>query len=542
MALKRTTKKKLRRGAVQGLGVLVLVAIIRLGDWGRIAEVFFDPEVAAEMFPEVWDAAWHTVIYVTLAFAGGIAFGLVLALMRLSSVRVYRIVSLIYIEFFRGIPALVTLSVVGFMIPIAFDGLRVPGLFGPAAVALAIVYSAYMGETIRAGIQAVPKGQIEAARSLGMGPLRTTGTIVIPQAFRIILPPLTNEAVALLKDTSLVYVLGYTSQTIDLFSFSSDAANDSFNATPFMVAAGFYLAMSIPLTRVAARLEKRGDQRQGPGLVSRLRHRSVDPAEMVARVEAVAPPTRRGVEFAGPAIDVCDLHKSFGSLEVLKGIDFEVQEREVVCVIGPSGSGKSTLLRCVNRLEEPTAGQIRIEGEDITDPEADLDAVRTRIGMVFQQFNLFPHLDVLGNLTIAQRRVLGRSREESEAVAVEVLERVGLLEKIGEYPSRLSGGQQQRVAIARALSMNPDMMLFDEATSALDPELVGDVLAVMRSLAEEGMTMMVVTHEMGFARRVADRIVFMDDGVVVEEGPPAQILDAPQHERTQQFLSAVGDR
>ncbi len=239
------------------------------------------------------------------------------------------------------------------------------------------------------------------------------------------------------------------------------------------------------------------------------------------------------------AIEVSQLHKSFGDLEVLKGIDFQVGHGEVVCIIGPSGSGKSTLLRCVNRLEEPTLGRIIVEGIDITDPDVDVDDVRRRIGMVFQQFNLFPHLSVLRNLTIAQRRVLGRRRAEAVEVAKKNMEKVGLLDKIDEYPSHLSGGQQQRVAIARALAMEPDMMLFDEATSALDPELVGEVLAVMRDLAREGMTMMVVTHEMGFAREVADRVVFMDGGVVVEEGPPAQMLTEPREERTRQFLSMV---
>jgi polar amino acid transport system ATP-binding protein len=239
------------------------------------------------------------------------------------------------------------------------------------------------------------------------------------------------------------------------------------------------------------------------------------------------------------AIDVQQLHKSFGDLEVLRGIDFHVRAGEVVCVIGPSGSGKSTLLRCVNRLEEPTAGRILIEGNDITDPDADVDELRSRIGMVFQSFNLFPHLSVLRNLTLPQRRVRKRSRNEAAEVARRNLERVGLLDKIDAYPAHLSGGQQQRVAIARALSMDPDMMLFDEPTSALDPELVGEVLEVMRSLAAEGMTMMVVTHEMGFAREVADRVVFMDGGVVVEEGPPSRVLTDPQHERTRRFLQMV---
>jgi polar amino acid transport system ATP-binding protein len=243
-----------------------------------------------------------------------------------------------------------------------------------------------------------------------------------------------------------------------------------------------------------------------------------------------------------PAIRLEGLRKSFGDHEVLTGIDLTVEPGEVVCVIGPSGSGKSTLLRCVNLLEQPTQGRILIEGVDITDPDCEVDDVRRRIGMVFQQFNLFAHLDVLGNLTIAQRRVLKRSKEESIGVARRMLERVGLSEKERAYPATLSGGQQQRVAIARALCMDPDMMLFDEATSALDPELVGEVLTVMRDLATAGMTMLVVTHEMGFARRVADRVVFMDAGAIVEQGPPEQVLDAPQHERTQRFLSLVHQR
>ncbi len=242
---------------------------------------------------------------------------------------------------------------------------------------------------------------------------------------------------------------------------------------------------------------------------------------------------------AVPAIEIRALCKNFGENEVLKGIDFHVDQGEVVCVIGPSGSGKSTLLRCANRLEEPTSGTVMVEGIDITDRETDLDDVRTRIGMVFQQFNLFPHLSVLKNLTLAQQRAKKRGRAEAVEVARRNLAKVGLSEKADAFPAQLSGGQQQRVAIARALSMDPDMMLFDEPTSALDPELVGDVLEVMKQLAREGMTMMVVTHEMGFAREVGDRVVFMDGGVVVEQGRPEDVLGDPQHERTKLFLSKV---
>ena len=245
------------------------------------------------------------------------------------------------------------------------------------------------------------------------------------------------------------------------------------------------------------------------------------------------------INLNAPAIDVQGLVKHYGDNEVLKGIDLTVHAGEVVCVIGPSGSGKSTLLRSVNMLEEPTGGKIVVEGIDITDPEIDLDRVRARIGMVFQSFNLFPHMNVLGNLTIAQRQVKKRGKAEAEKVAKAMLERVGMSHKVDAYPSQLSGGQQQRVAIARALCMNPDMMLFDEPTSALDPELVGEVLQVMRTLADEGMTMMVVTHEMGFAREVGSRLIFMDGGHILEEGDPREVLANPQHQRTKDFLARV---
>lgn len=238
-------------------------------------------------------------------------------------------------------------------------------------------------------------------------------------------------------------------------------------------------------------------------------------------------------------VQLTELRKSFGANEVLRGINLEVTRGEVVCIIGPSGSGKSTLLRCVNMLETPTSGTVAVGGIELTDPDCDLDAARTSLGMVFQQFNLFPHMTAIENVTVALRKVLKRSRSAAERIAGEQLARVGLSEKALSYPAQLSGGQQQRVAIARALAMGPSVMLFDEATSALDPELVGDVLAVMRSLAEEGMTMLVVTHEMGFARNVADRVIFMDEGVIMEQGKPADVLGNPSVDRTKKFLASV---
>ncbi|MBB5335751.1 amino acid ABC transporter ATP-binding protein [Pectinatus brassicae] len=236
-------------------------------------------------------------------------------------------------------------------------------------------------------------------------------------------------------------------------------------------------------------------------------------------------------------IDIKDLHKSFGEAEVLKGIDLNVEKGEVVVIIGPSGSGKSTLLRCMNYLEVPTGGQVLVDGMDLQ--SADINKIRSEIGMVFQRFNLFPHMTVLDNIVLAPMKVRSITRSEAEKEAMDLLTRVGLANKAQSYPTQLSGGQQQRVAIARALAMKPKVMLFDEPTSALDPEMVGEVLDVMRSLAKDGMTMVVVTHEMGFAREVGTRLLFVDDGKIIEQGIPKDVFEAPQEDRTKLFLSKV---
>ena len=242
---------------------------------------------------------------------------------------------------------------------------------------------------------------------------------------------------------------------------------------------------------------------------------------------------------AGLILDVRELHKSFGPLHVLKGVDLQVRSRELVFIIGPSGSGKSTLLRCCNRLEEPTSGSVRIEGIDICDPGVDINLIRQRIGMVFQSFNLYPHLNALGNITLALRKVLKKSKQEADGAAMQALSRVGLAEKARAFPNELSGGQQQRVAIARALALEPVVMLFDEPTSALDPELIGSVLKVMREMRESGMTMVVVSHEMRFAENAADRVIFMDEGVILEEGPPQKMFNDPEHPRIREFLTRI---
>jgi polar amino acid transport system ATP-binding protein len=238
-------------------------------------------------------------------------------------------------------------------------------------------------------------------------------------------------------------------------------------------------------------------------------------------------------------VSIKDLHKRFGDLEVLKGISLDIKKGEVVVILGPSGSGKSTILRCINRLEEPTSGRIFIDGEEITGSKVDINKMRQRVGMVFQQFNLFPHMTVLQNVTLAPMKVQKKPKQEAEKIGLELLKKVGLLEKANSYPMQLSGGQQQRVAIARALAMRPDVMLFDEVTSALDPELVKEVLDVMKNLAMDGMTMIVVTHEMNFAKEVGDRIILIDGGVIVEENTPDQFFTNPRHERTKRFLNMI---
>jgi ABC-type polar amino acid transport system ATPase subunit len=238
-------------------------------------------------------------------------------------------------------------------------------------------------------------------------------------------------------------------------------------------------------------------------------------------------------------LTISRLRKSFGATEVLKGIDLSVEARELVFIIGPSGSGKSTLLRCINRLEEPSGGSVYFDGREVTSPATDLNALRRSMGMVFQSFNLYPHMTALGNVTLALRKVAGKSRAEADQLGRAALERVGLADRADHTPGQLSGGQQQRVAIARSIALEPRVMLFDEPTSALDPELVGSVLEVMRSLRESGMTMIVVSHEMGFARNAADRVVFMDDGLIVEQGPPAAIFEKPTQDRTRAFIGQI---
>jgi ABC-type polar amino acid transport system ATPase subunit len=267
--------------------------------------------------------------------------------------------------------------------------------------------------------------------------------------------------------------------------------------------------------------------------------RASTPRRKIPAANAGSDKGAAGMNPARPIVEARAIHKHFGALHVLRGVDFTVEERQLVFVIGPSGSGKSTLLRCLNRLEEPSSGSIIVDGIDMLDTRTDINKARQRIGMVFQSFNLYPHMTALGNVSLALRKVQGLDRAEAETRAQRALDRVHLADRADHYPNQLSGGQQQRVAIARAIALEPRVMLFDEPTSALDPELVGGVLAVMRELREDGMTMVVVSHEMSFARAAADRVVFMADGEILEQGPPEQMFNAPRHERMRAFISQI---
>ena len=443
-------------------------------------------------FPLLLQGSLITIEITALSVGFGLIIGMFVGIGRLAHNPVARILSGIYVNFLRGTPLLVQIFIIYFLLPIAL-GQRVDP-FVAAVTACSINSGAYIAEIFRAGIQSIDKGQMEAGRSLGMSWSLTMRTVILPQAFRRIVPPLGNEFIAMLKDSSLVSVIGFE----ELTRRAVDHLDNPWDLRDPVRVAVIYLVLTFSISRLVVPREE-----ADPGM-----------------------------------IHIHDLHKRFGHLEVLKGVDFHVEPSEVVVVIGPSGSGKSTLLRCINHLEVPTKGEVVVDGIPLTSAE-NINRVRAEVGMVFQRFNLFPHMRVVDNITLAPIRVRGLSPEEAGERARVLLDKVGLGDKIRAWPDQLSGGQQQRVAIARALAMQPKVMLFDEATSALDPEMTKEVLGVMKDLAREGMTMVVVTHEMGFAREVGHRVLFMDDGRVVEEGVPGQIFDAPVHERTRAFLSKV---
>ncbi len=526
--------------------------------------------------PFLLEGLWLTLQVFVASMAGGLVLGLLVALMRLSPYRVLWITAWLYIWLIRGTPVLLQLVFL-------FDALPAAGIVmtpvTTAIIGFSLNEAAFSGEIIRGGILSVSRNQTLAAASLGMGPLLTLRRIVLPQAMRAILPAIGNDAISVLKGTSLASVIAVNELTLR----SQQIVAQNFKFFPVFAAAGMmYLAVTTLIAGAQLVLERRvspdaerGRRPLGESALGRFfgfRLPPAEPAAVGARASgarpavsdgAVAPgagrvdlvdlvgaqAARTSSEDGGPFVRCADVWKAYGHRSILQGIDLVVHRGDVVTLMGPSGSGKSTLLRLIAHLEPLDRGEITVGGQYVGYERVDgalrpsrhiaRERARARIGMVFQQFNLFEHLTALENICEAPVRVYGDSPAAALERGVKLLASVGLAHHADHLPARLSGGQQQRVAIARALAISPRVMLFDEPTSALDPELVSEVLGVIRRLAEAGMTMIVVTHEVRFAREVADRIVFMADGRIVEEGTPAEILDRPREARTRQFLQLV---
>jgi polar amino acid transport system permease protein len=493
-----------------------------------------------------------------LAMVLGLLLGLVLALSRLSRYAAIRGAAWFYIWFVRGTPLLLQLVFI-------FDVLPSVGLtfstFTTAVLGFSLNEAAFSAEIIRGGILAVNRNQSVAAAALGMPPLMTLRRIILPQAMRSILPGVANQTISMIKGTSIASVI-----FVNELTFSAEQiVGQNFQFFEVFAAAGLiYLVMTSAIAIAQIGLERHFDflREEGEGVGQRIRSllrlKPKQKAEKALlqigreRLPALIGELCRDIASAdGPFVVCHNVQKSYGDREILKGIDLTVNAGEVVVIMGPSGSGKSTLLRMINHLEPLDWGEITVAGQLVGYeplPGGGVRPVRkrlaqsraaARIGMVFQHFNLFEHLTALENIIEAPMMVYRQKPEEARAVAARLLGAVGLRRHADHPPHRLSGGQQQRVAIARALAVSPRVMLFDEPTSALDPELVGEVLTVIRGLAEAGMTMIIVTHEIGFAREVADRILFMDDGVIVEQGAPASVLDRPAQDRTRRFLRMV---
>ncbi|MFT4181782.1 MAG: amino acid ABC transporter permease/ATP-binding protein [Rhizobium sp.] len=492
---------------------------------------FLDWDAMAEVLPSMISVGLkNTLILAAASTVLGVIIGMVLAVMGISQSRWLRLPARIYTDIFRGLPAIVTILIIG-------QGFARIGrdLFGPSPyplgiIALSLIAGAYIGEIFRSGIQSVERGQMEACRALSMSYGQGMRLIVIPQGVRRVLPALVNQFIGNVKDSSLVYFLGLLASEREIFRVGQDQAVVTGNLSPLLLAGIFYLLITVPLTHLVNHIDARlrlGRQGRGSGAASGLVE--------VGELQAASAQSR--TRFKGGMLEIRDLSMAYGDLDVLKGVDLNIAAGTVTCIIGPSGSGKSTLLRCLNRLVEPKRGDILLDGESILMMKP--ESLRRRVGMVFQHFNLFPDHTALENVMLSLTKIKKMPRSEARKIAEMRLAEVGLAGRKDHRPAGLSGGQQQRVAIARALAMDPEVVLFDEVTSALDPELVKGVLDLMANLGRQGMTMAVVTHEMGFARKVADQVVFMDEGQIVEAGTPQQIFDNPKSERLKRFLAEV---
>jgi polar amino acid transport system permease protein len=561
-------------------------------DWAYFFGLFDDATL--------WSAAWTVIVLATLAWAVSAVFGLLLAFMNESEVRPLRWLASSYVWVFRGTPLLLQIIFVYNAVPQAFPSTQgfLSDPFRAGAVALIVSEAAYMAEVFRGGLLSVGKDQREAGRALGLPYEGIQRHIVVPQALRVAIPPLGNEYVATIKNTSLVSVISLVELTL---AGQRIYTQNFLILETLSVVAIFYLAMATVFSLLQMLTERRLDvtrkgsggslarswqtragdlwRRRGVGGMARfaslagrlptpaLSTVALSPARGSSRVLKMEgtpqvprrsfpanpaaghhiPTAQKGSGGGDVVIEAEDVHKAFRDVQVLKGVDLTVRRGEVVVLLGPSGSGKSTMLRCLNHLETVDRGTVKVNGQLIgyrqrpdgtlvSERDRRVAQHRTEIGMVFQRFNLFPHRTSLQNVMLAPVYLKRCSKTEARELAAALLAKVGLSGHLDHYPHQLSGGQQQRVAIARALAMRPTAMLFDEPTSALDPELVGEVLRTMEQLAEDGMTMVVVTHEMRFARQVADRVVFMDGGRIVEQGKPDEIFNAPREERTRRFL------
>jgi polar amino acid transport system permease protein len=534
-------EKKLVTGpaALGGLAVLAALVAATVGfHTGMLPEPVM--EVLGYVFSAfLLEGAVNALKIAALAMVGGILLGLGLALMRLSPLAPVRGAGWFYIWFMRGTPLILQLVFLYDALPAV--GIRLDS-FTTAVLGFTLNEAAFCGEIIRGGILSVDRKQALAAASFGMGPFLTMRRIILPQAMRAILPAMANQVISLIKGTSIASVIFVNELTFR----AQQVVGQNFKFFTVFAAAGIlYLVLTSAVAIAQFYLERNfsADRKREAKAVA---PPSVSSTAWTDAVKAEPSEAAQDAAF----VVLQNVQKSYGNREILRGIDLSIERGEVVVLMGPSGSGKSTLLRLVNHLEPLDWGEITIDGKYVgyarkpgggLVPTRNLAKARAdaRIGMVFQHFNLFDHLTALENIIEAPMRVYGESADKMRALGLSLLNAVGLAAHADHLPHRLSGGQQQRVAIARALAISPRLMLFDEPTSALDPELVGEVLAAIRRLAEAGMTMMIVTHEVRFAREVADRVIFMDEGVVVEQGSPEQVLDRPTHERTQRFLRLV---
>ncbi|MUO78660.1 ABC transporter permease subunit [Agrobacterium vitis] len=496
---------------------------------------FLDWDAMAEVLPAMITVGLKNTLI--LAFAStviGVVIGMILAIMGISRSPWLRIPARLYTDIFRGLPAIVTILLIGQGFARIAREIWGPSPYPLGILALSLIAGAYIGEIFRSGIQSVDRGQLEACRALSMSYGQGMRLIIVPQGVRRVLPALVNQFIGNVKDSSLVYFLGLLASEREIFRVGQDQAVVTGNLSPLLLAGMFYLVITVPLTHLVNTIDTR--LRLGKKPASETVSGLAEVSELAKAVDGTNAPTKE-ITFTGGSLDVRGLTMAYGTLDVLKGVNLTVKPGTVTCIIGPSGSGKSTLLRCLNRLVEPKGGDVLLDGSSILAMKP--EKLRRKVGMVFQHFNLFPDHSALDNVMLSLTKIKGMSRQEAERIALARLRDVGLESRKHHRPGGLSGGQQQRVAIARALAMEPEVILFDEVTSALDPELVKGVLNLMADLGERGMTMVVVTHEMGFARRVADQVIFMDEGKVVEAGSPEAIFDHPQSARLKHFLAEV---